>query len=158
MKLVKNTLALTICSIIAVPTFAAEITLPNIEIYGRADVSVQSSDEGAGSFTEVKSNASRIGLKGTEKLNDDLEVVYKAEFEVDIDGDGDVFKARNQYIGLKGGFGEVLLGKNDTMLKQSQGKVDLFSDLNGDIKIYGKVKTVWQTPFLISLQNLTISV
>jgi predicted porin len=134
MKLVKNTLALTICSIIAVPTFAAEITLPNIEIYGRADVSVQSSDEGDGSFTEVKSNASRIGFKGTQKLNDDLEVVYKAEFEVDIDGDGDVFKARNQYIGLKGGFGEVLLGKNDTMLKQSQGKVDLFSDLNGDIK------------------------
>jgi predicted porin len=35
---------------------------------------------------------------------------------------------------LKGTFGEVLLGKNDSMLKQSQGKVDLFSDLNGDIK------------------------
>jgi predicted porin len=51
-----------------------------------------------------------------------------------MDGDGDVFKARNQYIGLRGIFGEVLLGKNDTMLKQSQGKVDLFSDLNGDIK------------------------
>jgi predicted porin len=134
MKLVKNTLALTICSIVALPTFAATVTLPNIEIYGRADVSLQSSDEGEGSFTEVKSNASRIGFKGTEKLTDDLEVVYKAEFEVDIDGDGDVFKARNQYIGLKGGFGEVLLGKNDTMLKQSQGKVDLFSDLNGDIK------------------------
>jgi predicted porin len=67
-------------------------------------------------------------------LNADLEVVYKAEFEVDMDGDGDVFKARNQYIGLRGVFGEVLLGKNDTMLKQSQGKVDLFSDLNGDIK------------------------
>jgi predicted porin len=134
MKLVKNTLALTICSIVSLPTFAATIELPNVDIYGRADVSVQSSDEGDGNFTEVKSNASRIGFKGTEKLNDDLEVVFKAEFQVDIDGDGDVFKARNQYIGLKGGFGEVLLGKNDTMLKKSQGKVDLFSDLNGDIK------------------------
>jgi predicted porin len=139
MKLVKNTLALAICSVIALPTFAADVALPNIDIYGRADVSLQSSeglddDKVFGKFTEVKSNASRIGFKGTEKLNDDLEVVYKAEFEVDIDGDGDVFKARNQYIGLKGGFGEVLLGKNDTMLKQSQGKVDLFSDLEGDIK------------------------
>ena len=76
MKLVKNTLALTICSIIALPTLAADV-----DVYGRADVSVQSSDAGEGSFTEVKSNASRIGLKGTHKLNDDLEVVYKAEFQ-----------------------------------------------------------------------------
>ncbi len=132
MKLVKNTLALTICSIITLPTFAADV-----DVYGRADVSVQSSDAGEGSFTEVKSNASRIGLKGTHKLNDDLEVVYKAEFQVDLDGDsakGDSITDRSQYVGLKGGFGEVLLGKNDTMLKQSQGKVDLFSDLNGDIK------------------------
>ncbi len=132
MKLVKNTLALAICSIVAVPTFAADIN-----IYGRADVSLQKSDEGDGSFTEVKSNASRIGFKGTHQINDDLEVVYKAEFQVDLDGDsakGDSITDRNQYVGLKGAFGEVLLGKNDTMLKQSQGKVDLFSDLNGDIK------------------------
>ena len=132
MKLVKNTLALTICSIIALPTFAA-----NVDIYGRADVSLQSSDEGEGNFSEVKSNASRIGFKGTHKLNEDLEVIYKAEFQVDLDGDsakGDSITDRNQYVGLKGGFGEVLLGKNDTMLKKSQGKVDLFSDLNGDIK------------------------
>ncbi|MBL4898941.1 MAG: porin [Colwellia sp.] len=132
MKLVKNTLALTICSIIALPTFAA-----NIDIYGRADVSLQSSDEGAGSFSEIKSNASRIGFKGTHKLNDGLEVIYKAEFQVDLDGDsdkGDSITDRNQYVGLKGAFGEVLLGNNDSMLKQSQGKADLFSDLNGDIK------------------------
>jgi len=136
MKLVKNTLALAICSIVALPTFAANID-SNIEIYGRADVSLQSSDEGEGNFTEVKSNASRIGFKGNHQLNDDLEVIFKAEFQVDLDGDsdkGDSITDRNQYIGLKGGFGEVLLGKNDTMLKQSQGKVDLFSDLNGDIK------------------------
>lgn len=114
----------------ALPAMAA-----SVDIYGRADVSVQSSDEGEGKFTEIKSNASRIGFKGTHELNDDLEVLYKAEFEVDMDGDGaDVFKARNQYVGLRGLFGEVLLGKNDTMLKQSQGKVDLFSDYNGDIK------------------------
>jgi predicted porin len=130
MKLVKSTLALTLCSIITLPTLAA-----NVDIYGRADVSLQSSDEGEGSFSEIKSNASRIGFKGNHQLNDDLDVIYKAEFEVDIDGDSDdVFKGRNQYIGLKGNFGEVLLGKNDSMLKQSQGKVDLFSDLNGDIK------------------------
>jgi predicted porin len=129
MKLVKSTLALAVFSIFAQPVLAA-----NVDIYGRADVSVQSSDEGEGSFSEIKSNASRIGFKGAHQLNDVLDVIYQAEFEVDIDGDGDAIKARNQFIGLKGAFGEVLLGKNDSMLKQSQGKTDLFSDLNADIK------------------------
>ncbi|MDP7591326.1 MAG: porin [Litorilituus sp.] len=132
MKFVKSSLALAAFSALPVSVMATEI--PSIDIYGRANLSIQSSDEGEGHFSEVKSNASRIGLKGSYELNENLEVVYKAEFEVDFDGDGDVWKARNQYVGLKGTFGEVLLGKNDTMLKQSQGKTDLFSDLNGDIK------------------------
>jgi len=128
----KYTNKLILASMICSATFPAIAT--SVDIYGRADLSIQSSDEGDGNFTELKSNASRLGFKGIHSLNDELDVVYKAEFEVDMDGDGDVFKARNQYIGLRGIFGEVLLGKNDTMLKQSQGKVDLFSDLNGDIK------------------------
>lgn len=132
MKLSYSAIAAGLLTTLSVSTFAEDIT-----IYGKANVSVQSSDEGEGSFTEVKSNASRIGFKGTHKLSDDLTVVYKAEFQVDLDGDsdkGDSITDRNQYVGLKGNFGEVLLGKNDTVLKQSQGKVDLFSDLNGDIK------------------------
>ena len=129
MKLVKSAITLAACSILAQPAFAE-----NVEIYGRADVSLQSSDSGEGNFSEINSNASRIGFKGTHELNENLTVIYQAEFEVDIDGDGDVFKARNQFIGLKGAFGEVLLGKNDSMLKQSQGKTDLFSDYNADIK------------------------
>jgi predicted porin len=68
-------------------------------------------------------------------------VIFKAEFQIDLDGDsakGKSITDRNQYLGLKGKFGTVLLGMNDTVLKQSQGKVDLFSDLNGDIK------TLWK--------------
>ena len=129
MKFSKKALLISMFYTATVPAMAA-----SIDIYGRADVSVQSSDEGDGRYTEIKSNASRLGFKGTHELSDGLEVVYKAEFQVNIDGDGDAFKARNQYIGLKGFFGEVLLGKNDTMLKQSQGKVDIFSDYNADIK------------------------
>jgi len=132
MKFTHNALAAVIISTMSVSTFASEV-----DIYGKALLTVQSSDEGEGSFTEVKSNASRIGFKGTHDLGDGLEVIFKAEFQVDLDGDsakGDSITDRNQYVGLRGAFGEVLLGKNDTMLKQSQGKVDLFSDLNGDIK------------------------
>jgi predicted porin len=132
MKLSYSTLATALLATFSISAYSADVV-----IYGKANVSIQSSDEGEGSFTEVKSNASRIGFKGTHELSNDLTVVYKAEFQVDLDGDsakGDSITDRNQYIGLKGNFGQVLLGNNDTVLKQSQGKVDLFSDLNGDIK------------------------
>ena len=132
MKHTYNKIAVILSSTLSMSAFAADV-----EVYGKANLSLQSSDEGEGSFTEVKSNASRIGLKGSHDLGDGLTVLYKAEFQVDLDGDsdsGDSITDRNQYVGLAGSFGEVLLGKNDTMLKQSQGKVDLFSDLNGDIK------------------------
>lgn len=107
-----------------------------IDFYGKANVSVQSSDDGEGSFTEIKSNASRLGLKGTHSVYDGLKAVYKFEFQVNISdgGDKDNISARNQYVGLKGGFGQVVLGRNDTALKQSQGKVELFNDLKGDLK------------------------
>lgn len=132
MKRSYSTLATALLATMSMSAFAT-----SVDIYGKANLSVQSSDEGEGSFTEVKSNASRIGFKGTHELSKDLSVVFKAEFQVDLDGDsgkGDSITDRNQYVGLKGNFGEVLIGKNDTVLKQSQGKVDLFSDLNGDIK------------------------
>ena len=114
--------------------------LAKVDFYGKANVTLQSSDDGEGSFTEIKSNSSRLGLKGSEKISDGLEAVYKFEFQVDVSdadskGDNDDnISARNQYIGLKGAFGQVVIGRNDTALKQSQGKVDLFSDLEGDIK------------------------
>ena len=128
----KNTLAAALLASFSLSSFAADVT-----IYGKANLSVQSSDDGEGSYTEVKSNASRIGFKGTHEVSKDLEVIYKAEFQVDLDGDSEKGKSitdRNQYVGVRGNFGTVLVGKNDTVLKQSQGKVDLFNDLNADIK------------------------
>ena len=136
MNFIKSTVGIAILSILAQPVFAGD-KVPSVVIYGEANLSFQSSDEGDGSFTEIKSNASRLGFKGTHQLQDGLEVIYKIEFQVDLDGDsakGDSITDRNQYVGLKGSFGEILLGKNDTMVKQSAGKVDLFNDLNADIK------------------------
>ncbi len=130
MKLTKSAIALALLSSFSLSAAAADVV-----VYGKANVSFQMTDDGEGSFTEVKSNASRIGFKGDHKLNDDLKIVYKAEFQVDIDGDDDNFTERTQYIGLVGSFGETYLGKGDTMLKQSQGKIDLFNDLEGDIKV-----------------------
>jgi len=104
-------------------------------IYGKINATIQSDDEGT-SETNIQSNASRFGVKGGVKINDDLKAIYKLEWQVDVSDEsgGDNFKARSQWVGLKGNFGSVMIGRNDTALKASQGKVDLFSDHNADIK------------------------
>ena len=67
-----------------------------------------------------------------------LTAFYKAEYETFADdgekGSGDTFSQRNIYAGVKGGFGKAMIGMFDTPLKTAQKKVDLFGDLEGDIK------------------------
>ena len=104
------------------------------KVYGKINVSVVNSDDGTNDSWELKSNASRIGLKGSTEISEGLSVFYKTEFEVAVDGDGDVFKQRNIYAGIKGQYGSLLAGKNDTPTKLAQKKIDLFNDLNGDFK------------------------
>ena len=123
------------------------VSAGDTKVYGRADVSYQyesykyGADQDGKTFV-LKSNASRIGVKGDKSLNDDgLSAVYQLEWEVDFtdkdskNGDGDnILKARNSFIGLTGGFGTVVVGTHDTPLKKAQGKIDIFGDLEGDIK------------------------
>ncbi|WKD25214.1 porin [Pseudoalteromonas sp. KG3] len=141
MKFAKSSLFLALFGGLSFSAFA------DVHVYGKANVTVQSSDDGDESFTEVKSNASRIGFKGSEKLREGLEAVYKFEFQVNVSDDSkDTFTSRNQYVGLQGSFGQLVIGRNDTALKQSQGKLDLFNDLEGDIKnlFKGDIKNLFK--------------
>jgi predicted porin len=143
MKLVKNCIAIMVLSLFLASIVTAEQaptktkTTEIAEFYGKLNISLQASDEGDGSFNELKSNASRVGVKGKYKLNTDygLTAIYKLEWQVNVDDDSkDSLTARNQWVGVKGGFGEVTIGRSDTTLKVSQGKFDLFNDYEGDLK------------------------
>ncbi len=106
-------------------------------LYGKANVSLQNASEGDESAIELSSNASRLGVKGNIDIDDSLQAIYQFEFETNVDdGDkgGETITQRNIFIGLKGSFGTVKAGKFDSPLKQAQKKVDLFNDLEGDIK------------------------
>lgn len=128
---VKSSAALLISALCAVPAMAES----NVNFYGRANASFQMSDDGEGSFTEVQSNASRLGINSDVNVYDDVTLFIKLEVQIDIDGDQDeTFTARNQYIGVRGNYGELTLGKIDTVTKRAQGRVDLFNDHEGDIK------------------------
>ena len=107
------------------------------KIYGKANLSLVDQDSGDTSGWNLNSNASRLGIKGESKISEELAVVYQVEYEVCIDsGDckGQTFKQRNTFLGLKGNFGMVSAGKHDTPTKLAAKKVDLFNDLEGDIK------------------------
>jgi len=129
----KTAISLAIAAM--VPAFASAQESEVIDFYGKANVDFQSADEGDGSITDIKSNASRLGVTGELPLDNGLKGIYRMEYQVDIDGDaGETFEQRNIYAGLEGGFGQVIAGKFDTPLKVAQKKVDLFNDLEGDIK------------------------
>ena len=119
-------------AMISLPAFAEPT------VYGKVNLFLQQADDGNESVTELVSEASRIGVKGSEALSDSgLEAFYTFEYETSVDdGDksGQTFTQRNIYVGVKGNFGAVQAGKFDTPVKTMQNKVDLFNDLSGDIK------------------------
>ena len=137
-----------ICSataMLATAPFAAANGPIDGKLYGKINVSIVNSD-GSEDTWKLNSNASRIGLKGSTQVSEGLTVFYKTEFEIAVDDgsfdnkttapdtDKVTFKQRNIFAGVKGSFGSVLAGKNDTPTKLAQKKIDLFNDLEGDIK------------------------
>jgi hypothetical protein len=66
-----------------------------------------------------------------------MTVTGQLEYEVDTVGDTtksstDLLKARNSYLGLKGGFGEVRTGIHDLPSKMSTASLDPFADTYAD--------------------------
>lgn len=118
----KNMIALAIASAVAAPAAFADAPT----VYGKVNSAIQSNAKGADTGLTVDSVASRVGVKGSADLTPGLKAVYKYEFEVQMDASS-TLKNRNQYVGLAGGFGTVLMGRHDTPVKMSQAK-DLFND------------------------------
>lgn len=125
----KTILAAGVGTLLFSPIVSAEMTW-----YGKAHLAIVNADPDSGdSELDLVSNASRLGVKGMTKISDDLSAVYKMEFDVDLDGEGDdFFNARNLYAGLKGSFGTLFGGRHDTPVKQLEGKIDLFGDTVAD--------------------------
>ncbi|WP_228160493.1 MULTISPECIES: porin [Marinobacter] len=108
-------------------------------VYGKVNVSYENIDDGTADDWELRSNASRLGVKGDLDLDvNDLKAVYKAEFEISVDDgdkDGETFSQRNIYGGFAHArLGTLIAGKFDSPLKAAQGDVDQFGDLEGDLK------------------------
>jgi predicted porin len=138
----KKILSAAIIAALAAPVAAVADTT----LYGQLHMSAGAlDDEGVfGAPTDsmqVRSHASRLGVKGSEDLGGGLKANFLLEWEVNPDETGDTtsgndagFARRNQWVGLSGdNWGEVRVGRHDTPLKMAQGKFDQFNDMDGDI-------------------------
>jgi predicted porin len=94
----------------------------NVTIYGMIDMAVVRESGGvAGPMTKVTSGTtggSRLGFKGSEELGNGLKAVFLLEsgFQGDTgaSGQGGLLFGRQAYVGLQGGFGTVLVGRQYT--------------------------------------------
>ena len=68
--------------------------------------------ESADGRSQLNSNASRIGFKGSEALTANTDLLYQLEYGVDVDANSDQFYSRDTYLGLKNAqYGTLLAGR-----------------------------------------------
>jgi len=82
----------------------------------------------------IESTGSRIGIQGDFGAANDLTIFYRVEYGIDVDNgtnaNGRELTQRNIFGGVRGDWGQVLVGKNDTPLKTLQTNSVLRSDLD----------------------------
>lgn len=80
--------------------------------------------------SQLNSNGSRIGIRGSEALTANTDVVYQLEYGVDVDANTDQFYSRDTYLGLSNKqYGTLLAGR----LKAIDGRVDYANVTEGSV-------------------------
>ena len=102
--------ALSVSAANAAPTF-----------YGKIFMTADYVDEELGNVrdedgVQINSNGSRLGLKGSEAMTANTDVIYQLEYAIDVDNDDEkTFKNRDTFLGLKNNtFGEFRVGHNQS--------------------------------------------
>lgn len=131
----KKLIALAVAAALTSPALA----LADVTFYGKAFLNVESVNNdmivapstSKNSAMRINSNASRLGVKGSEDLGDGLKGIFQYEVQMDANGNagnGLGNGTRNSGVGLEGGFGKVVMGIWDTPFKVVHNKVELFDN------------------------------
>jgi predicted porin len=135
---------------VAAALVAPAAVMAEATLYGKLNMSIDYFDTDGGfdgwavnkgRLGRGEGRANRIGVKGSEDLGNGLKAIYQVEFGIEMaeentgpaaSGSSDTLSMRNSYVGLSSGFGTVLVGRHDTPMKLSTGRLDLFADTAGD--------------------------
>jgi predicted porin len=82
----------------------------------------------------LESTGSRLGVQGDFDATSNVQIFYRLEYGIDVDNgtnsNGRELSQRNIFGGLRGEWGSVLVGKNDTPLKTLQTNTVVRSDID----------------------------
>jgi predicted porin len=136
---------------VAAALVAPAAVMAEATLYGKLNMSIDYFDTDGGfdgwavnrgSLGRGEGRANRIGVKGSEDLGNGLKAIYQVEFGVQMaeeqrtgpaaSGANNTLSMRNSYVGLSSGFGTLLVGRHDTPMKLSTGRLDLFADTAAD--------------------------
>lgn len=134
----KKLLALAVAGAFVAPVAMADTA--NVTVYGQANASFDMVNNGRTASNtgtrnnKVSSNASRLGVKGSEDLGGGLNAIFQIESAIGVDNAATSALAnRDTYVGLSGeGFGSLVLGIKDSPYKASTRKLDAFIDTIAD--------------------------
>ena len=107
---------------IAAAASGAAFAQTNVQIYGIADVGYVGVDRDHFKYqNNINSgvlSTSRIGFKGAEDLGNGLKAIFTLEYGLEMDNNTGIgatsAAARQQFVGLTGGFGTVVAGRLQT--------------------------------------------
>lgn len=107
-----SALALAVTSI----STSAQTAPSNLTVYGFLKVDAETvqasgSNGGIGRINRLSNNLSVLGFKGVEDLGDGLQAFFQIESNVIVDTGSGTFADRNDGVGLRGRFGEILGGQ-----------------------------------------------
>jgi len=130
----KTLIATAVAAVMAAPAAMADITLGGqlqAEIVNASGDGVKDGEglymsDGWEGGKQNGGNASTFFIKGNHDIGNGLTGLYKLNFNLKSGDAVDDIAGRDAFIGLKGGFGTVLLGKLNTPYKSSTVKWDPF--------------------------------
>ena len=112
----KKILAIAIAGAMATPSAFAAVDTSGMQYTSASEgfyASVRARwDSGTGSKngdSKIDGSSNRMGVRGSSDLGGGLEGFYQSELSVDLNDGGDV-GVRVGHVGLRGGFGEVIVG------------------------------------------------
>lgn len=140
----KKMIALALAAAFAAPAAFADTGTVKVTGYINLSLDRLDTDTPPAAGTEdsswyVSSNASNIVFSGDEPLGNGLKAIWQMQTFVNFGGTATkgaeqpgLITGGNSFAGLQGGWGTVLLGKNDTPFKVLGRKVDLFGNQIGE--------------------------
>ena len=131
----RKLIALAVVGAFVAPAAMADTA--NVNVYGAVNMAFAATNSGTSaagvagtSTTQVSSQTSKLGFKGSEDLGGGTSAIWQLESGITPDTTGGVTASgRNSFVGLSGeSWGAVLLGQNDSPYKSSTRGMDLFGD------------------------------